>query len=964
METVEVKDKALRRRVKLLGKLLGKVLLARADGQVYAAVETLRKGYISLHEEPNPSKRRQLERLVQALSPEVLTDVVRAFNIYFSLLNIAEELFRHRQRQRLIRRGGPLWEESFDQTIRNLVTAEASPDQIQSLLDNLVYMPVFTAHPTEARRRTVKVALRRIFNTTRRFNPRKLSQVEAQELQEELEAQLHLLWKTDEVRTKKLDVKDEITNGLHYFRECLFSAVPQTYRAVERSVRRIYSLQQPLAVPSFLRFGSWIGGDRDGNPFVKPETTILALRLQAQEVLQEYTRCLKELSDTLTHSTRLCQPSEPFLQRLNADIELAERYQRDTHAEHTQEVYRRKLLLMHDRLADNVSLVKQRLENTLTGMQAIDLQHYAYLNEQAFYEDLLLVRDSLISHGDRQVADSGLKDLIRLVETFGFYLMKLDIRQESTRHSEAVAELLQGQGIDYLALAEADRLQQLVAALSSSQVFIDENSQFSEATQETLDVFRVMAELRAEISPQAFGSYVISMTHTASHVLEVLLLAQQHLLVGQNEAGQRFCHITVAPLFETIEDLTHIESVLSTLLDVPLYRELLRVYEEESDASVPLSHRLDFPFNSQRGALQEVMLGYSDSCKDGGILSSSWNLYEAQRKITALAERYGITCRLFHGRGGTVGRGGGPTYEAIVSQPMGTVQGQIKFTEQGEVLSYKYSNPETATYELNAGASGLMHASASTLLNEKALQDDPEFLEIMGELARLGEQHYRDLTDNMDGFMAYFYEATPVSEIGLMNIGSRPSRRRPDNPSKYSIRAIPWVFGWSQSRHTLPAWYGLGWALEQYSQRSKGNMAKLQAMYQRWPFFRSLMSNIQMSLFKADMDIVRSYASLCQDEEHASQIFQHIEQEYQRTVHHLLSVTQASSLLADNPALSISLKRRQPYIDPLNIIQIQLLRQYRRHAAAGEEGEQEAARWLNPLLRSINAIASGMRNTG
>lgn len=961
METVVIKDKALRRKVKLLGKLLGNVLLARADGQVYAAVETLRKGYISLQEEPNPGKRRQLERLVQALSPEVLTEVVRAFNIYFSLLNIAEESFRQRHRQRLVRRGGPLWDESFDQTIRHLLSANISPDQIQYLLDRLVYIPVFTAHPTEVRRRTVKVALRRLFVKAGRFNPNKLSQVEAQELQGALEADLHLLWKTDEVRTKKLEVQDEISNGLHYFRECLFNAVPQTYRAVERSVRRIYSLQQPLTVPSFLRFGSWIGGDRDGNPFVKPETTVTALLLQAQEILKEYLKRIKELSDTLTYSIRLCQPSAKFMQRLEEDIALSERHQRNAHSEHTQEVYRRKLLIMHDRLQDNLSLLQLRFEKALTGMKAIDLKHYAYPNEQAFYEDLLSIRKSLIDHGDADVAEQSLKDLIRLVETFGFYLMKLDIRQESTRHTEAVSELLQQEGIDYQNLDEAGRLAQLVDLLTETHQFALEKT-YQEETQETLDVFRVMAEMHTMISPQAFGSYVISMTHTASHVLEVLLLAQQHGLLGCTEQGQRFCHITVAPLFETIEDLAHIEQVLSTLLDIPLYRELLRVYEEESDASVPLTHRLDFPFTTSKGALQEVMLGYSDSCKDGGILSSSWSLYEAQRKITALADRYEITCRLFHGRGGTVGRGGGPTYEAIRSQPRGTVRGQIKFTEQGEVLSYKYSNPETATYELNAGASGLMYASASELLPAQKAADNPEFLTIMNELARLGEQHYRALTDEMEGLMTYFYEATPVSEIGLMNIGSRPARRRPDNPSKYSIRAIPWVFGWSQSRHTLPGWYGLGWALEQFCQRERNHLAQLKAMYQHWPFFRSLLSNIEMSVFKADMEVVRSYGSLCQDQKQAQKIFDEMNAEYQRTVQHILAITGEPDLLAHNPALQISLKRRQPYIDPLNMIQVYLLRQYRRYSAEGNETEAE--RWLNPLLRSINAIAAGMRNTG
>lgn len=931
------KDKSLRKHIKLFGKLLGKVLLARADGQVYAAVETLRKGYISLHEEDNPIKRKQLERLIETLPPDILTDVIRAFNIYFSLSNIAGELFQHRQRRLQVHQGGQLWAGSFDKTLRELIDQGLTADQVQALLNQLGYMPVFTAHPTEARRRAVMVALRRIFVTAERLNDKaRLSAVEWQELLDELEAEIHVLWKTDEVRVQKMEVIDEISNGLHYFQEGLFQAIPQAYRAVERTIRRVYGAQRiQIKVPSFLRFGSWIGGDRDGNPFVTAQVTVKALRLQALEALREYERNLLNLSEILTHSSHLSEPSSEFLASLERDLTLCVQNNADTFPRYEFEPYRRKLLIMRYRILNNFAVFEARLHGTLSGMVIADKQRVAYPSVKLFLEDLYLVRDSLFSHGDRQVAEGLLKDLIRLVETLGFHLMQLDIRQESTQHSNTVAELLNLHGVNYEKFTEEQRIAYLAEQLINPQALRYDPALLGEMSREIMAVFQVMHDMRVEVGEQAFGSYVISMTHSASHVLEVLWLAQQCNLVGKTETG-RYCHISVSPLFETIEDLQHIEKVLEQLLDLPIYRELLQAGENT----------------------QEVMLGYSDSCKDGGILSSSWLLYEAQTKISALTESRGVKSRLFHGRGGTVGRGGGPTYDAIVSQPAGTVRGQIKFTEQGEVLAYKYSNPETAMYELTVGAAGLLKASSTLFLPQPSEQHDQA--EIMQNLARSGEVQYRKLTDHTEGFMDYFYDATPVAEIALLNIGSRPVRRAALNRSKYSIRAIPWVFGWSQSRHILPAWYGLGTALESWCQNNPENLLKLQKMYQSWAFFRALLSNIQMALFKTDMQIAKEYADLCQNAEQSAHIYQQIVEEHQRTVKYVLAVAKINELVQENPLLLISLKRRSPYIDPLNAIQLHLLRNYRQFAPE----QPEAQTWLKPLLRSINAIAAGLRNTG
>ena len=930
--TTQPNDKQLRSRVKLFGNLLGNVLLNLAGVHVYDAVEKLRTGYISLRKKDNPRKRAQLMKVIESLDPDTLTQVVRAFSLYFSLVNIVEEDFQHLQRRQWVRSDKPLWTGSFDATLIEFEKAGLSAGQVQDLLDQLAYIPVFTAHPTESKRRSVMNAQRRIFLVNDKLNETPLGKIQREELIQELETQIQILWRTNEVREYKPQVKDEIKNGLFYFRESLFNAVPDIYRNLERKMAKHYPDAQ-IRVPSFLRFGSWIGGDRDGNPFVKPETTAMALRLQSETILNEYIGRVVRLNRQLTHSTHLCTPTKSFMDSLNTDENMRfEVYAQSPNA-FAQAPYRRKLSFMHHRLQQYLQIVRARLNGTETG----DVSN-AYPSEKEFLQDLTLIRNSLISHGDQNIADGELKDLIRMVETFGFFLLKLDVRQESTRHSDAVANIIKQirKAPDYHQLNEEERVQLLTEYLENPPAFDLDKQALDELHRETLDVFELMANMQQEISERAFGSYVISMTHAASHIMEVMWLASLAGLNGKDTNGDWFCKIRISPLFETIEDLEHIEIVLKRLLDNPVYQVLLNA----------------------SGKLQEVMLGYSDSCKDGGILASSWNLYEAQQKVIALTNAHGVECRLFHGRGGTIGRGGGPTLEAILSQPEGTVHGQIKFTEQGEVLSYKYSNLETAIYELTMGVSGLMLASRS-LVTDQPLTATPQFLETMQELTRVGEDTYRKLTDHTEGFLDYFYEATPVVEIGMLNIGSRPSHRKA-NRSKGSIRAIPWVFGWAQSRITLPAWYGIGSALDSFIKADKNNMKVLQKMVKEWPYFSALINNTQMALTKADMGIAREYSRLCEHEETAARIFPMIYDEYERTVKHILDIIGEEHLLADTPSLQLSLHRRDPYLDPLSHIQILLLTRYRDKSLS----EEEQNKWLSPLLRTINAVATGMRNTG
>lgn len=923
-------DKQLRSRVKLFGNILGKVLLEHAGKNVLSAVETLRKGHISLRNKNDNARRRRLDKLVESLDPNSTEHVVRAFSIYFSLINIIEEEFQHKQRRREVGPKGNTWKGSFYTTMNDLQKDNISPQQVQELLNQTAYIPVFTAHPTESKRRTVMEAIRRIYVISDQLNRVGISKIQKEDIVEKLERRIQILYKTNEVRVQKPGVIDEVKNGLYFYRESLFKSVPLTFRNMERAISRTYGKDSGITVPSIMKFGSWIGGDRDGNPFVKPETTILAMRMHTREALAEYKNRVIALGKILTQSNLFSIPTNEFSEQLKIDeSEVTEPF-RENPYRFKQEPYRRKLFIMQHRLQCTLNKVEARLQD----IQPED-DGCGYKNEYDMLKDLYLIRDSLISHGDANIADGELQDLIRLVETFGFYLSKLDIRQESTIHSNTVAEVLkQIDGSDYLKLDESARLQTLSKFIKDSPVEFDK-SKFSEMSAETITVYEVMVQMRQEISPEAFGTYVISMTHAASHVMEVMFLAWLTGLAGYKN-NEWFCHVKVSPLFETVDDLAHIQPVMSQLFDNTTYIDLLK----------------------SSGNLQEVMLGYSDSCKDGGILASAWNLYQAQQQITELTRSRGIRLRMFHGRGGTVGRGGGPTHDAILSQPTGTVHGEIKFTEQGEVLSYKYSNQQTAIYELTMGITGLLKASRNLITEPEP--DKQEYLDIMSELAQEGENQYRQLTDNTEGFLDYFYEATPVYEIGQMNIGSRPSHRKKADRSKSSVRAIAWVFGWAQSRHTMPAWFGIGSALEKWISQKDNQLTTLQKMYIEWPFFRALLSNSQMALYKGEMQIASSYMSLCENQVTAKNVYSIIADEYARTTNTVLNVAKLNELLEETPHLAISLTRRNPYLDPLNLIQLSLIKKYRDESLS----DDERTKWLHPLLRSISAIAAGMRNTG
>ena len=925
-----ITDRQLRTTIKLLGTLLGRVIKTQAGKQVYNAVEKLRKGFIGLRENKNSSKHDQLIRYIGKLNRNTLTDVIRSYSKYFALANVAEEAFQHINRERILKSGYDSWEGSFDSTLRDFVNQNINKVNLQKLLDHLKYIPVFTAHPTEAKRRSEMHLMRRIFSMILELQQYKGQSIKKEELLEKLESEILILWKTDEVRLKKPTVIDEVENGLYYFRTSLFKAVPQIYSDLEKAVSRTYKdnhVTKKIVVPSFIRFGSWIGGDRDGNPFVTSDVTCQAVYMHAETVITEYIERTKDLSKYLTHSIQHTDLSKDFLDSLSIDDELSRDVFKDNSQDFIKEPYRRKLKFIEFRLTESLKTISDHKNKNPEQKRT-----HAYKNEHELLKDLYLIRDSLIYDKDEKLVGFQLKDLIRLVETFGFFLVNLDIREESTKHSNAIHEIINVlTKEDYLSLNEDKRISCLESLIKSDSNIDSIYMTLSDDTKKVVDVFLTMVKLCKQISKEAFGHYIISMTHEASHVLEVLALAKLSGMVKKDNDKGWISAVKVSPLFETIDDLSRISHILENLLDNSLYAEVLK--------------------NSNNR--QEIMLGYSDSCKDGGILSSSWNLYKAQKEITEIANKYSIECRMFHGRGGTVGRGGGPTHNAIVAQPAGTVNGMIKITEQGEVLSYKYASYETAVYELETAIGGLMKASQH-LVTEN-LKTDNVIEKNMELMSQRGEEHYRELTDKTPGLIDYFYEATPVQELGQLNIGSRPSHRNTADRSKQSIRAIPWVFGWSLSRHTLPAWYGLGSALQKILDSNEKNLNLLQNMYKKWPYFKVLLANVRMALAKADLNIARDYSELAKDQKSAKFIIGKIEDEFNLTKKLLLKITETDDLLLSGSSVSLSIHRRMPYLDPLNYIQVKLLKECRKNNNND---------LFDPLLRTIHAISKGMKNTG
>ena len=916
---------ALSDEAKMLPDLLGQVIIEQEGKDVFDIVELLRQGFIQQRLEPSNEKKAALLKAIEELGVDSLDRVIHAFTTFFHLANINEEYSNQKSRA-ANEKAGETWDNSFLDTIQTFKNEGKSLEDILELISDLNYYPTFTAHPTEAKRPIVLEALQRIHKRFQEFNKSDLSEAEILECKHRLKAMIQIFWKTEAVRPSKPTVYDEIENSLYYFRESIFACLPEIYRDLENAIKQVYpeARGQAINIPNIVRFGTWVGGDRDGNPFVTPEITRNALRLQQVEVLEEYSRRVNELSKVLTHSSDQVELSAEFIESMDKDEVRLTKYLGE---QHTTEPYRRKLTFTVLRLKATVEQVKKRLGDGVPSFDPL-----AFRDEEQFKNELILVRDSLIQNNEANLTRGILQDLLRLLDSCGFYLSKMDIRQESTLHSQAIHEigLTLDDPIDYYSMSESERQEWLTKRLLDTDELGYDRRQITLQSADIIAVFELMSEMRDEVSQDCFGSYIISMTHEASHLLEVALLAKMSGLIQTDAKGKVSSQIHIAPLFETVVDLEHAEPTLESLFSNPVYRQLLAFTNDT----------------------QEIMLGYSDSCKDGGILASSWNLYKSQLSIVSVTEKHNIRCLLFHGRGGTIGRGGGPTHESILSQPKGTVKGGIKFTEQGEVLSFKYNFKDTARYELTVGITGLMKASDPA--NENT--DDPDHIAMMERLTEKGEQAFRKLTDDNVATMQYFYETTPSNEIGLLNIGSRPSHRKKADYSKKSIRAIGWVFGWSQSRQNIPGWYGLGSALEDAI--ANGGLPTLQAMQKNWRYFQNLIGNSEMVILKTDQEVAEQYSHLCSDSDIAKTTYSQMKAEYDLSIDKIREITNVQEMMANFPEIGQSVRWRNAYLDPLNYIQVLLLERL------SKEDDRMQSKWLKPALDSINGIATGLRNTG
>jgi phosphoenolpyruvate carboxylase len=939
----ERKDAPLRADIRRLGELLGATLRRYEGEALFEVEERVRAMTKALRAEPSPKLERELKRLLSRLDLPTATAVIRAFAVYFQLANIAEQYHRVR-RKHFYESESPEAPQrgSIADTLAGLAASGVDAPSVVAALEAMEARPVVTAHPTEAARRSLLEKHRRIADLLAARDLEETSPSRRREVASRLAAEVESIWLTDEVRPVKPTVLDEVNNGLYYFDATLYDAIPELYAEIERRLEESFPGARLGDGATPVKFGSWIGGDRDGNPFVTPEVTWRAVCLQHRLALRKYLASVFDLAHARSESSRYAPPSRRLVASLAKDARDLPSIAADVGVRNKTEPYRQKLSYVYARLERGLARVADMMAalDGLPGDELVPIRGAGdegdgveYASGDELWRDLALGRDSLVANRAADAARS-VERLMRQVATFDLHLATLDLRQHSERHVAAIDEIAKRAGApSYAAMDEDARRAWLADELGSARPLVGSEPQLSRETIETLNVFRVARLALERVSPNVIRTFVVSMTHDASDMLAVLLLAKEAGLyrpAGAKE-GRR---LEVAPLFETIDDLRRAPEIMDVLFRMPVYRRWL----------------------AASGDVQEVMIGYSDSSKDGGILTSSWELYTAQERLWEVAREHGIRLRLFHGRGGTVGRGGGPSHEAILAQPPGTVAGHIKITEQGEVISSKYGLPEIALRSLELVTSATLSATLAPSGDDARTE---RWRAAMAELSAIAFERYRAMVRETEGFYDYFVNATPVEELGNLAIGSRPSKRKKSSKSLDDLRAIPWVFGWTQSRHLLPGWLGVGEALDGYVDANRReNLALLREMYDEWPFFRSTISNVEMTLAKADFQIARQYVRLAPDSATARKIFRTLEGEYRRACRAVMRITREGELLESSPVLRRSISVRNPYVDPMSYLQVELLARLRR--AKGRE--RDALR--HAVLLTINGIAAGMRNTG
>ncbi len=910
----DVADGQLRDDIRTLGRVLGDTLREQEGETAFSLIEQVRQLAIRFRRDDDQDARAALGTLLDGLDEEAILIVVRAFS-YFSLLaNIAED--QHNKRLRRYD-DDPSDDTTVEAALTRLAAAGTTREALADFLSDSLLSAVLTAHPTQVQRKCIldcQIEIARLLAERDRMS---LTPAELAANEEQLRYQVLLLWHTRILRTVKLTVNDEINNGLAYYRYTFLRELPRLYADLEDQLAA--RGHGDLKVGAIFNIGSWIGGDRDGNPFVTAEVTRYAVQTHSTVAMDYYLEEVQALMAQFSLSEFLVKVS-PALAAMSAASPEQSRYR-----EH--EPYRRALAGIYARLAATSQVLDDH-----PALYAPAGAGAPYATSAEFAGELDVLLDSLLANGGQRLARGRLRELRRAVEVFGFHLCPLDLRQHSGVHEAVVDELFaRGAGRSgYSALPEDERRRWLLDELATARPLRSRFVEYSEDTRAELAIFDVAAELQQRYGAAVVQNYIISKTDSVSDMLEVALLLKEAGLLRPGTPPQ--LAVNIIPLFETIDDLRGCGQIMDELLSLPAYRALV----------------------DSRHGLQEVMLGYSDSNKDGGFLTANWELYKAELELTTLFSRHGVRLRLFHGRGGTVGRGGGPSHLAILAQPPGSVNGQIRLTEQGEVIASKYADHETGRYNLETLMAATMEASLQPLPGAETV--DPGYVEVMEELSETAYRAYRNLVYETEGFASFFREATPISEIAELHIGSRPTSRKPSARIE-DLRAIPWVFSWSLARIILPGWYGFGSAVDGFVARhGDAGMARLRHLYRGWPMLQTLLSNMDMVLAKTDMGIASTYADLVQDAALRERIFPRIKAEWQRTFDALCAITGQRRLLDGNMPLARAIRQRYPYLDPLNHVQTTLLKRWR----AGETDTKTK----QGILISINGIAAGLRNSG
>ncbi len=920
------KSQPLVQDIRFLGRCLGDVIREQEGTAAFELVERIRQLSVAFRLKRDTDAGRTLTRLLKNLSNDQTVSVIRAFSYFSHLANIAEDRHHIRRREHHERQGN-LHAGSLAMSFERLARAGVGATDIADLLAQAMISPVLTAHPTEVQRKSILDAERALADLLARRDtlttPRELADNDTL-----VRARVTQLWQTRMLRTAKLTVADEIENALSYYQATFLREIPRLYRDVETAL-------DGHAVGNFLRMGHWIGGDRDGNPFVTADTLRMALSRQSETALRFYLTEVHELGAELSISATLSAVTPEMAALAQASP--------DHNPHRADEPYRRALTGIYARLAAT-------LEH-LTGTQA--LRHALapeapYANAEALLSDLRVIEASLKAHHAAVLITPRLRPLMRAVQVFGFHLATVDLRQSSDQHEAVVAELLQHAQIEphYSHLQEAPRRTLLLRLLNDPRPLRVHGAQYSDHAQSELRIFETALLMLKQYGPLAIRHYIISHTEEVSDLLEVLLLLKETGLLQGTLMADALSQLIVVPLFETIGDLQRAELIMREFYELPGIGGLVQ----------------------RSGGEQDIMLGYSDSNKDGGTFTSHWALYGAEialaQLFAQLREQHGVKLRLFHGRGGTVGRGGGPSFEAILAQPPGTVNGQIRLTEQGEVIASKYAHPEIGRRNLETLVAATLEA---TLLGGSRQRVNKAFIEAASVISDASFAAYRKLVYETPGFTDYFFSATPIREIAELNIGSRPASRKPSQAIE-DLRAIPWGFSWGQCRVGLPGWCGFGSAIMQYLDEDPTvrdqRLNLLQRMHKQWPFFRTLLSNLDMVLAKTDLAIAARYVELVEDKRLGRRIFSLIEEEWERTEEALALITGEGERLANNTALARSIEHRFPYLDPLNHLQVELMRRYRLACANGKESDPSMERVKRGIHISINGLATGLRNTG